>query len=102
MNIKPLNDVIFFKKLSEEKKTESGIIIPELATKSDFIKGEVVAVGTGQVIQRGMEEIERVPMYVKVGEIIVAPKRACTKIELEGQEYYIVTQAQAILHYEKE
>ncbi len=96
MNIKPLNDIIIFDKLNEEKKTKTGIIIPEAATQTHFMKGKVVAVGPGIVIKRGFEEVEFVPMDVQVGETIVALKNACTEIELEGHKYYMVAQAQAL------
>jgi len=96
MNIKPLNDVIIFEKMSEEKKTETGIIIPEATSNTRFFKGKVVAVGPGIVIRRGFEEIEFVPMDVQVGETIVASKQSCTEIELEGHKYYMVSQAQAL------
>jgi chaperonin GroES len=79
---KPLNDAIAFKpENQEEKKTESGILIPDL-TKPKFIKGKVTAVGPGT---------ESVPMTIKPGDTIVVPVNACTKLDLDGEEVMVVT-----------
>ncbi|EPL3555214.1 co-chaperone GroES [Acinetobacter baumannii] len=61
-NIKPLHDRVVIKRMEEEKLSAGGIVIPDSATEKP-IKGEVVAVGTGKVLDNGQV---RAPQ-VKVG-----------------------------------
>ncbi|EMF0947146.1 co-chaperone GroES, partial [Acinetobacter baumannii] len=51
-NIKPLHDRVVIKRMEEEKLSAGGIVIPDSATEKP-IKGEVVAVGTGKVLDNG-------------------------------------------------
>ena len=49
-NIKPLYDRVVIKRTEEEKVSAGGIVIPDSATEKP-IKGEVVAVGEGRVVE---------------------------------------------------
>lgn len=85
MNIKPLSDHVFIEPLEEEKKTDSGIVIPETAEKERPMKGKVLAVGPGRLDENG----NRVPMSVKVGDTVLFKKYGPDEIEIDGKKYLV-------------
>ena len=86
MKIKPLGDRVVIKVLEKEEKTASGIVLPDTA-KEKPQQGEIVAVGTGKLLENG----QRAPMEVKVGDKVIFSKFAGTGIKLDGVEYLILT-----------
>jgi len=54
MKIRPLHDRLIVKRLEEERKTASGIVIPDTAAEKPD-QGEVVAVGKGKVNEEGRQ-----------------------------------------------
>lgn len=90
--IKPLGDKVVIKVLEGEMKTKSGIVLPDTA-KEKPQEGEVVAVGTGKVLENG----QRVAFDVKVGDKVIFSKYAGTEVKFEGQEYLIVSAERDIL-----
>ncbi|MDL1969994.1 MAG: co-chaperone GroES [Candidatus Desulfofervidaceae bacterium] len=85
MKIRPLHDRVLVKRIEEETKTKGGIIIPDTA-KEKPIKGKVIAVGEGRVLDNG----QKVPVSVKVGDKIIFSKYAGTEIKIEGEEHLIM------------
>ncbi len=85
MNLRPLNDRVVVKRVEEEQKTAGGIIIPDTA-KEKPIQGEVLAVGTGRIMEDGTKR----PLDVKAGDRVLFGKYAGTEITLEGQEVLIM------------
>lgn len=85
--IKPLGDRIVIKALETEQKTASGIVLPD-TVKEKPQEGEVVAVGTGKVLENG----QRVAPEVKVGDRIIFSKYAGTEIKKDGQDYLIISE----------
>ena len=63
MNIRPLHDRLIVKRMEEERKTASGIVIPDTAAEKPD-QGEVLAVGKGKVLENGKVQ----PLDIKVGE----------------------------------
>ncbi|MDD4569117.1 MAG: co-chaperone GroES [Tepidanaerobacteraceae bacterium] len=90
MNIKPLGDRIVIKALEKEEKTKGGIVLPDTA-KEKPQKGEVLAVGTGEIIDGN-----KVPLEVKVGDKIIFSKYAGTEIKLDDVEYLILRQSDVL------
>jgi len=93
--IKPLGDRVLVQeyKTKEEKKTSSGIIIPETATADDVKMGKVLAIGEGLYTQNG----SLIPMSVKVGdEVILPPYGQGQEIRL-GKEKYMLYREQELL-----
>lgn len=86
----PLSDRIVVKPSEKEgeKKLASGIIIPETVDKEKPMKGEVVAVGQGKY-----EDGKRVPMQVKVGDVILFSKYGYDEVKVDGEEYYILPES---------
>ncbi len=76
---------MFLEGLEEEKVTKSGIVLPETAEKEKPVRGKVVAVGPGKLNEKG----ERVPMGVKVGDVVLFKKYGPDEIELEGKKYLV-------------
>ena len=85
MNIRPLQDRVIIKRMEEEKTSEGGIIIPDSATEKP-IKGEVVAVGYGLVLDNG--EIR--PLDLKVGDKVLFGKYSGTEVKLDGEELLVM------------
>ena len=85
--LKPLSDRVILKMTEAEKKTESGIYLPENAKEKPSI-AEVIAVGPGKKDEDG----KLIAMPVKKGDKVVINKYAGTEIKLDGEEYTIVRQ----------
>ncbi|ADL07060.1 co-chaperone GroES [Thermosediminibacter oceani] len=90
MNIRPLGDRIVIKVLEKEEKTKGGIVLPDTA-KEKPQKGEVIAVGTGEIIDG-----KRVPLEVKVGDKIIFSKYAGTEVKFDDEEYLILRQSDVL------
>ncbi|MDP3729610.1 MAG: co-chaperone GroES [bacterium] len=89
MNIQPLNDRIFLEAVDEEKKTKSGIVLPDTAEKEKPIRGKVVAVGPGKLDDKG----NRIPLSVKVGDLVLFKKYGPDEIEVDGKKYLVGEEA---------
>ena len=87
MKIKPLGDRVVIKPLEAEEKTASGIVLPDKAKEKPH-EGEVMAVGTGRLLDNGT----RVEMEVAVGDRVLFSKYAGTEIKIDGKEYLIMRQ----------
>ena len=81
MKIRPLHDRVIVKRMEEERKTASGIVIPDAATEKPD-QGEIVAVGNGKVGDDGKVRA----MDVKVGDRILFGKYAGQTFKMDGQE----------------
>ncbi len=88
MNIRPLGDRVLVKRVSEQEKTKGGIVLPDTA-KEKPQRGEVVAVGEGRLTDDG----KRIPMNVKVGDKVIFAKYAGTEIELDDEEYLLMSES---------
>ena len=87
MNIKPLGDRVVVKPLAQEEKTKSGIVLPDTA-KEKPQQGEILAVGSGKTLENG----QRIPVEVKVGDKVIYSKYAGTEIKIDGQEVLILSE----------
>ncbi|MBQ3102068.1 co-chaperone GroES [bacterium] len=86
MAIKPLMDRIVIKVVDDVEKTQGGIFIPDSA-KEKPQKGEVVAVGAGKTMENGEKE----PMEVSVGDIVLYAKYSGTDVKIDNEEYKILS-----------
>jgi chaperonin GroES len=87
--IRPLEDRILLKGISEMQTMASGIIIPETASKDRPQKAAVLAVGPGIMKKDG----SRLPLDVKVGDQVLVSKYAADEVKIEGEDYYIIRQS---------
>lgn len=85
MSIRPLHDRIIVKRIQEEEKTKGGIIIPDSA-KEKPIEGEVIAVGTGKILEDGSVR----KLEVKAGDRVLFGKYSGTEVKLDGEERLIM------------
>ena len=86
MKLVPLGDKIVLKQLEAEETTKSGIVLPGQA-KEKPQEAEVIAVGPG-----GNIDGKEVVMQVNVGDKVIYSKYAGTDVELDKEEYIIITQ----------
>ena len=86
--LKPLGDRVIIELVQSEEKTASGIVLPDTA-KEKPQEGKVVAVGAGTVLDNG----ERVPLEVAVGDSIIFSKYAGTEVKYDGKEYLILRES---------
>ena len=85
MQIRPLQDRVIVKRVNEEAKTKTSIIIPDSA-KEKPVEGVVVAVGPGKLSDKG----EKKPLDVKKGDRILFGKYSGTEITIENEEHLIM------------
>ena len=83
--IKPLSDYLLVEPLSKETTLPSGIVIPDTA-KEKPQEGKVVAVGSGKRDEDG----NKIPMDVKVGDVVMYKKWGGTEVKVEGKEFLLV------------
>ena len=87
MKIRPLNDRIVVRRKEEEEKTAGGILLPGSA-KEKPNQGEVVAVGTGKLLDNG----EVRPLSLKVGDQVLFGQYSGNNVKVDGQELIILTE----------
>jgi chaperonin GroES len=85
MKIRPLHDRVIAKRLEEERKTASGIVIPDSAAEKPD-QGEIIAVGNGKILENGTVR----PLAVKVGDRILFGKYAGQTVKVEGEELLVL------------
>jgi len=85
MNLRPLHDRVIIKRLEAETKSAGGIVIPDTATEKP-IKGEVVAIGTGKILEDGKVR----PLAVKAGDKVLFGKYSGTEIKMDGEELLVM------------
>lgn len=85
MAIRPLHDRVIVKRLEEERKTASGIVIPDSAAEKPD-QGEVIAVGGGKLLEDGKVR----PISVKVGERVLFGKYAGQSVKVNGEEVLVL------------
>ena len=91
MSVKPLEDRVLIKPSDPETKTDSGIYLPESA-KEKPIKGKVIALGPGKLLDSG----ERVKPSVKKGDTVVFGKYAGTEIEIKNVKHMIMRESELL------
>ncbi len=85
MKIRPLHDRVIVKRLDNERKTSSGIVIPDTAAEKPD-QGEIVAVGPGKRDDNG----KLIPIDVKVGDRVLFGKYAGQTVRVEGDELLVM------------
>ena len=96
VSIKPLEDRIVIQQLEAETTTASGLVLPDTA-KEKPQEGKVLAVGPGRVDDQG----NRVPVDVKVGDVVIYSKYGGTEIKYGADEYIILSARDVLAVVEK-
>ncbi len=94
--LKPLEDRIVVQPLEAETTTASGLVIPDTA-KEKPQEGTVLAVGPGRFDDDG----DRIPLDVKVGEVVLYSKYGGTEVKYNGEEYLVLSARDVLAVIEK-
>ncbi len=89
--MQPLADRLVVKPIAREEVTKGGIVLPDTA-KEKPQEGEVLAVGPGRMTEDG----KRIPMDLKVGDIVLYSKYGGTEIKVEGEELMILRESDVL------
>ena len=85
--LKPLADRVLVEVDVEESKTAGGILLPDTAQKKSP-KGTVIAIGSGKVLDNG----ERLPFEVAVGDRVLFAKYSGVDIEEGGKKFLLLSE----------
>ncbi|MBU6285128.1 MAG: co-chaperone GroES [Betaproteobacteria bacterium] len=85
MKLRPLHDRVIVKRLDTERKTSSGIVIPDNAAEKPD-QGEILAVGNGKIQEDGHVR----PMAVKVGDKVLFGKYSGQTVKVDGEELLVM------------
>ena len=96
MKIRPLHDRVVVKRVDEERKSPGGIVIPDTAAEKP-IRGKVIAVGKGKLLENG----EVRPVDLKVGDQVLFGKYTGTEIKVDGDELLVMREDDVMGVFEK-
>ena len=85
MKMRPLHDRVIVKRIEQQRKTASGIVIPDNAAEKPE-QGEVLAVGDGKRLQDGSVQA----LTLKVGDQVLFGKYAGQTVKVDGEELLIL------------
>ena len=88
MNIQPLSDRVVIKRCEEEKITPGGIVIPDSAAEKP-VKGEVIAVGKGKILDNG----KLCPLAVNVGDKVLYGKYAGNEVKIGDEQMLVMRES---------
>ena len=91
MKIRPLHDRVIIRRTEEERTSPGGIVIPDTAAEKP-IKGEVIAVGNGKVLDSG----ETRALDLKAGDKVLFGKYSGTEVNVDGEELLVTREADVI------
>jgi chaperonin GroES len=92
--MQPLNDYVVIQKIEPEEDQTSLIVLPT-ATKEKQPIGKVIAIGPGRYVENSYNI--RVPMTVKIDDVVLFYEAASQKVFIEGEEYYIMAETNVFL-----
>jgi chaperonin GroES len=95
ISIKPLEDRIVVKANEAEQKTASGLVIPDTA-KEKPQEGTVLSVGPGR-----FENGNRIPLDIKVGDVVLYSKYGGTEVKYNNEEYLVLSSRDVLAIIEK-
>lgn len=96
MKIRPLYDRIIVKRLEQETKTISGIVLPDTATEKPD-QGKVVSIGKGKILENG----KICPLSVKVGDHVLFGKYSGQSVKIDGKELLVIKEEDLFAIIEK-
>ncbi len=85
MKLRPLHDRVVVKREEEERKSSGGIVIPDTATEKP-IRGKVIAVGNGKILENG----DMRPLDLKVGDKVLFGKYSGTEVKIGDDELVVM------------
>jgi chaperonin GroES len=85
MKIRPLHDRVIVKRMEEERTSPGGIVIPDAATEKPM-KGEILAVGNGKILENGDVRA----LDLSVGDKVLFGKYSGTEVKVDGEELLVM------------
>ncbi|MSQ67536.1 MAG: co-chaperone GroES [Gammaproteobacteria bacterium] len=85
MKIRPLHDRVIVKRLEEDKTSPGGILIPDSAAEKP-VRGEVLAIGNGKLLENGQVR----PLDVKIGDRVLFGKYSGSEVKVDGVDYLVL------------
>ena len=85
MKIRPLHDRVVIRRTEEERTSPGGIVIPDTAAEKP-IRGEVVSVGNGKILDNGDVRA----LELKAGDQVLFGKYSGTEVKVEGEELLVM------------
>ncbi len=85
MKLRPLHDRVIVRRVEEEKMSSGGIVIPDNVAEKP-IRGEMLAVGNGKVLDNG----EQRGLDVKVGDNVLFGKYSGTEVKVDDEELLVM------------
>jgi len=85
MKLRPLHDRVVIKRTEEERTSPGGIVIPDTAAEKP-IRGEVIAVGQGKILDNG--EVRK--LELKEGDKVLFGKYSGTEVKVDGEELLVM------------
>jgi chaperonin GroES len=95
MKLRPLQDRLVVKRVNEQT-SPGGIVIPDTAAEKP-IRGEVIAVGKGKVLDNGDVR----PVAVNVGDQVLFAKYSGNDVKVDGEEYLVIREEDVLGVFEK-
>jgi chaperonin GroES len=83
--VRPLRDRVLVRRIEETQQSAGSIIVPDTA-KEKPQSAEVIAVGSGRILDSG----ERAPLTLKAGDKVLLGKWSGTEVKIDGEEYLIL------------
>jgi chaperonin GroES len=90
-NVKPLRDRVLVRRIEEAEQKVGGIIIPDTA-KEKPLQAEVIAVGSGRVLDSG----QKVELSLKPGDKVLIGKWSGTEVKVDGEELLILKEDEVL------
>jgi chaperonin GroES len=97
MNLEALFDAVIVKPLSQEEQSYGNIIVPDMGKEKNE-KATVVAVGPGKHTLTG----DFIPTSIQIGDVVILPTMGFTKLEHDGDEYYVGPENQILAKIKNE
>jgi chaperonin GroES len=91
MKLRPLHDRVIVKRMEEERLSAGGIVIPDSATEKP-IRGEIIAVGAGKILENGNVRA----LAVKAGDKVMFGKYSGTEVKVDGEELLVMREEDLI------
>ena len=85
MSIKPLHDSVVIERIEEELTSAGGIVIPDTA-KEKPMRGKVLAIGPGKLLDNG----NIIPLGIKEGDEVLFGKYSGTEVKIDGKEAVVM------------
>ncbi|MEC7566273.1 MAG: co-chaperone GroES [Planctomycetota bacterium] len=91
IKVRPLDDRVVIRPADSEEVTAGGIVLPDSA-KEKPQRGEVVAVGSGRLLESG----DRATLSIEVGDVVIYGKFGGADMEVNGEEVKILRESEIL------